>query len=114
MGLLAAIPKLADLVTDPGKITALPSEAIPSIRGELAKLDTLLLSRLLSRDSGQVATDSEGDRLLDAKQAAAMLHSSTDYLYRHSSKLPFTVRMGRKVLFSESGITRYIRARMGR
>ena len=83
------------------------------MRGELARLDTMLLGRLLQPSNGSGGPEA-GDRLLSTQEAAAKLGTSTDYLYRHSSKLPFTVRLGRKVLFSEAGIERYIRARMGR
>jgi predicted DNA-binding transcriptional regulator AlpA len=108
------VPKLADLLSDPAKVSLVPSEAIPTMLGDLERLSAILWARLsLPQASGNGSAES-GDRLLDAKEAAAMLHTSTDYLYRHSSKLPFTVRVGRKVLFSEAGIARYIRARMGR
>jgi len=111
---LASIPKLTELVCDPGRVQDLQPEAIPAIRGELARLDTLLLSQLLQPGNRQGRNQEDGDRLLNAHEAAEKLAASTDYLYRHSSKLPFTVRLGRKVRFSEAGIERYIRARMGR
>jgi predicted DNA-binding transcriptional regulator AlpA len=112
---MVAIPKLADLLNDPGKVSHVPAEAVPAMLGELERLKATLWARLtLSPHKGQAGTTDNGGRLLDAKEAAAVLHTSTDYLYRHSSRLPFTVRMGRKVLFSETGIERYIRARMGR
>src|SRR3990172_181232 len=110
---LETVPKLTDLMADPGKVSLLPAEAIASLRGELARLDSLLLVRLLQHSNGSGGPEA-GDRLLSTQEAAAKLGTSTDYLYRHSSKLPFTVRLGRKVLFSEAGIERYIRARMGR
>lgn len=109
-----AIPKLDDLITDPRKLAGLPSEAISALRGELARLDTLLLARLLSKGNIQAETGPEGDRLLNAKEASAKLALSEDHLYRHSTQLPFTVRIGRKLRFSEAGIERYIRQRMGR
>ena len=87
-------------------------EEIPAMRGELARLDTLLVSRLLQ--SADHAEHSQGDRLLNAKEAAAKLGLSADRLYRHSSTFPFTVRIGRQLRFSEAGIERYIRQRMGR
>lgn len=109
---LVSIPKLTDLVADPTKVFLLPPEAIPAMRGELVRLDSLLLTRLLQPSDGSRSPE-VGDRLLTAQEAAAKLGTSIDYLYRHSSKLPFTIRLGRKVLFSEAGIERYIRQRMG-
>ena len=108
-----AIPKLGDLIADPRKVSILPPEAVPEIRGELARLDTLLLARLLSADGSSDADRAgDGDRLLNAKEAAAKLGASQDYLYRYSSRFPFTVRLGRHLRFSEAGIERYIRQRM--
>lgn len=108
-----SIPKLADLVNDPTKVPVLPVEAVPSLRGELARLDSLLLARLLQPGDGCREPEA-GDRLLSAREASAKLGASEDWLYRRSRTLPFTVRIGRKVLFSEAGIERYIRQRMGR
>ena len=108
------VPDLAAIAADPARVSGLPLEAVPALRGKLAELDTLLSGRLLQSGNSQGQTKPDGDRPLSAKQAAAKLGASIDYLYRHSSKLPFTVRMGGKVLFSEAGIERYIRQRMGR
>ena len=110
---MATTSKLADLLTDPAKLSALSPEAIAALRGELAKLDTLLLRRLLC--CGNAHIEPEGDRLLDVKQASVTLGVTEDWLYRHAAKLPFTVRMGTKQLrFSEARIDRYIRQRAGR
>jgi excisionase family DNA binding protein len=111
---LVAIPKLADLVAEPDKVALVPPEAIPAMRGELARLDSLLLARLLAGGNAKADSGPDGDRLLSAKEAAAKLGASEDYLYRRSRNLPFTVRMGRQVRFSETGIERYIRQRMGK
>lgn len=108
------VPNLAAIAADPDKVSGVPPEAIPGLLGDLERLKATLWARLSLPQANGNGTGENGDRLLDAKEAAAMLHTSTDYLYRHSSKLPFTIRVGRKVLFSEAGILRYIRARLGR
>lgn len=109
-----AIPKLEDLVVNPDLASLLPAEAIPAMLGELERLRAALWVRLTVPQNNKNGDHAAGDRLLDVKEAAAVLHSTADYLYRHSTKLPFAVRMGRKVLFSEAGIERYIRQRAGR
>lgn len=116
MGNLNVIPKFTDLLVDPGKVALLPPESIPAVLGELERLRATLWARLTLTQSngGHEDSSSDGDRLLSAKEAAAKLGSSSDWLYRHSRSLPFTVRMGRRVQFSEAGIERYIRQRMGR
>ena len=112
--MLTVIPKLAELIAEPEKAGLLPPEAIPAMLGELERLRAMLWARLsLPRTSGN-GTAENGDRLLNAQETAAKLGASQDWLYRRSRNLPFVVRMGRKVLFSEAGIERYIRARMGR
>ncbi len=111
---LARVPKLSELLDSPERVSLLPAEAIAALRGELAKLDTLLLARLISGANSPAEARSEGDRLLNAKEASAKLSLSEDHLYRHSTQFPFTVRMGRRLRFSEAGIARYIRQRMGR
>jgi predicted DNA-binding transcriptional regulator AlpA len=110
---LAAMPTLTELLSDPARVSALPKEAIAALRGELAKLDTLLLAHLLTGGESQPGTD--GDRLLTAAEAAQKLGATEDWLYRHANTLPFAVRVGKKHLrFSEAGMDRYIRQRTGR
>ena len=48
------------------------------------------------------------DELLDIESASRRLGVSKDYLYRHSEEFPFTRRIGRKLLFSRTGIERHI------
>lgn len=108
-------PNLSELLEHPNRVSALPPEAIPNLRGELAKLDTLLLMRVsLAYFNGAGERCSEGDRLLDVNEAARKLGKSKDFLYRHAVKYPFTVRDGRSLRFSEQGIEKFIRQRMAR
>ena len=55
----------------------------------------------------------EPDSLIDVDAAAQRLSVSTDWIYRNARKLPFTVRQGRLLRFSTSGINRYIGRRQG-
>jgi predicted DNA-binding transcriptional regulator AlpA len=46
--------------------------------------------------------DSENDdRLLTVEEAALKLHVSKDFLYRRADQFPFSVHIGRRLLFSE-------------
>lgn len=115
MNSLNVIPKLADVLADSGKVASLSPEAIPAMLGELEQLKAMLWYRLnFAQGNAGYRPNECGERLLDVREAAAMLHTSADYLYRHSSKLPFTVHMGRQLRFSESGVKRYIQQRTGR
>ena len=104
---LVSIPKLSELLEDPDRVSALPLEAVPTIRGELAKLDTLLLMRVaMAQSNGQAQPD--GDRLLSAKEVAGRMGMSLDYVYKNASEFPFAVKEGRRVLFSECGLEQYL------
>jgi excisionase family DNA binding protein len=110
---IAAVPTLADLLSDPARISALPRDTIAELRGQIAKLDTLLLGSLLTGEQTQPRID--GDRLLTVAEAAQKLGATEDWLYRHANTLPFAMRVGKKHLrFSEAGMERYIRQRAGR
>ena len=112
---LGRAPTLRDLLEDPLKVAELPREAIAQLRGELARLDTLLLTVLLSSANGGTPAAADGDRLLDVKAAAHKLGTTEDWLYRNAATLPFVIRVGSKQLrFSETGIERYITQRAGR
>ena len=57
-------------------------------------------------------TNHEADRMLTAEEAAGMLSMSTDWLYRNAKKLPFTCKLGPKMLrFSYQGILKYLATR---
>jgi hypothetical protein len=52
------------------------------------------------------------EQMLMAKEAAALLACSTDYLYRNAKKLPFARRLAPKVLrFSRVGIVKWLETR---
>ena len=103
----------AEIFTKASLIDALAPEAVARLRGELTRLDSLLLACLMSANSG-LTPHPPTDRRLSVKEAAAKLGVSRDYLYRHADHLPFTVRIGRSLGFSEAGVDRYLRQRSGR
>jgi predicted DNA-binding transcriptional regulator AlpA len=56
--------------------------------------------------------ESNEDRLLTADEAAEMLAVSSDWLYRHAKKLPFTRKLGPKMLrFSHRGLAKWSESR---
>ncbi len=84
---------------------------IPSLLGE-ALLQTIRravreeIQDLIRRD------DHERDPLLTAHEAAQMLSVSPDWLYRNARKLPFSRKLGSKMLrFSRLGIEKWIATR---
>jgi len=75
--------------------------AVARVEAERAHLLAQLIALELAREPD--------DELLTVGQAAATLSVTTDWLYRHAKKLPFTVRPGAgQVRFSRVGIQDYV------
>ena len=52
------------------------------------------------------------DRLVDAEEAAKILSVSVEWIYRNAKRLPFTRKLGHKMLrFSSVGIQKYLAIR---
>lgn len=61
------------------------------------------------RDQSRTAENDANERLLSIKEAAEVLNVSADWLYRNAKKLPFTRKLGPKMLrFSNQGLQKYI------
>jgi excisionase family DNA binding protein len=82
----------------------LEPEELPRLLGELEEVRATALARLSAP-----APVAPTDELLDMPEAAARLSLSPDYLYKHAKELPFTRRVGRRVLFSSAGIDAYLK-----
>jgi predicted DNA-binding transcriptional regulator AlpA len=78
-------------------------EEVAAFLGELEQIRVTALARLSSP-----AAASEPDELLDVGATAKRLGVSQDYLYRHQRKFPFARRIGRKLLFSSSGLSKFL------
>jgi predicted DNA-binding transcriptional regulator AlpA len=90
--------------------------AVPASRDEACAL-MVRLAAAQTRLAASLATLAEaagGDRLLDIDEAAGRLGQNRQWLYRRSKTLPFVVRLGAQVRFSERGIERFIQSRRGR
>ena len=84
----------------------------PDLLGE-ALLQTI---RQAVREEIQDAIGQNGhqddDRLHDAEEASKILSVSEDWIYRHASRLPFTRRLGPKMLrFSSQDIQKWMATR---
>jgi excisionase family DNA binding protein len=88
----------------------IPADELPGLLGEIEEIRYTALARLNAPAKGLSA---EPDKLLTIEEAARRLSVSCDYLYRHKEELAFTRRMGRRLLFSSSGIETYIRQQNG-
>jgi excisionase family DNA binding protein len=84
--------------------TLAPAE-LPRFLGDLEEIRSTAVARLTTPTAEPLP-----DELLDVHEAARRLSCSPDYLYRHHSRLPFTRRpVGRKLLFSSTGLQQYLK-----
>ena len=85
---------------------SLPCEELPRLLGDLAEISATASARLSSS-----VVESQPDELLDVEETARRMGVSKDYLYRHQRKFPFARRIGRKLLFSSSGLDKFLARR---
>jgi predicted DNA-binding transcriptional regulator AlpA len=92
-----------------------PKSKWPDLIGEFARMQTVLalrVSEITENDSAETAAPNNGDRLLDAREAARILGVEPRWLYRRADRLPFTRRLSPRTLrFSELGLQRWIKTR---
>jgi hypothetical protein len=86
-----------------------PVETLPAFLGTLETIRITALARL----HAPATTMRPNDELLDVNAAAGRLGVSPGYLYRHSTEFQFTRRIGKRLLFSSSGIETYINKQGG-
>jgi excisionase family DNA binding protein len=91
-----------------------PPEGIIPLLAALSSRVNAVTARLLTVSPEPVSSGMRLDENLSIEEAARRLGVSRDYVYRHAHKLPFTVRIGRRLLFSARGLERWNRQRQGR
>jgi excisionase family DNA binding protein len=114
---LVATQELDDLGRSPSEVPAgtarlimkliqvvevLPPEELPGFLVALSACLGQLSARLLEAASTPATADR--DENLSVEEAARRLGVSPDYLYRNHGRLPFTRRIGRRLLFSSRGL----------
>lgn len=81
---------------------------IPAVLSALAALQGALAARLITVPlPAPAAANDEADDLLDTEQAAAFLHCSSKWLYRHARQLS-AKRRGREFLWSRRALDRWL------
>ncbi len=93
-----------------------PVEHLPALLNALHVRAGVALTRMEASTwaGGNGPEQPAQDENLPVKEASRRLGVSAAWMYRHSSKLPFTVRIGRRVLFSSSGMEKWNHRRRGR
>ncbi len=113
---LFPIPTLEQVAETPAKAKGLP----PDVRQSLAFRALTVLNALFAAGLADGASSNgnresrEGDRLLTAKEVADRMGVCLDYVYKNASEFPFAWKEGRRVLFSERGLERYLQKKMKR
>ena len=110
---LQSMPTLDELAAHPELAFELPRSALLALHTRVVVVLAAITGPLSSMDPDARRQISE-DHLLGVNEAAKRLSASKDWLYRHASRLPFTVRVGRQLRFSSVGIDRFIHSRQGR
>ena len=78
-----------------------------AFRSELEEIVERAMKKALNGNSHQ-----DGNKLLDAEAASKILSVSEDWLYRHANRLPFTRKLGPRMLrFSYQGIQKWLTSR---
>ena len=78
----------------------------------IVTLTTGQLRELMRQELKAASSSGSEDRLLSAEEAAAILSVSVDWLYRQAKKLPFTRKLGPKMVrFSYQGILKWLATR---
>ncbi len=96
------------------EISAAPPERLAAIIVALSTRMAAASARLLAMPMVGPGRTTGPDENLDVAEAARRLGVSKDWLYRHAKGLPFTVRVGRRLVFSTRGMDRWNQARQGR
>ena len=93
-----------------GLVEATPASELSNLIGDLEAAKAAAWARLTATPTdGRTAGPDPEARNLDITEAAKRLGMSRDWLYRHASKLPFAVRIGRRVVFDSRALERWNR-----
>jgi excisionase family DNA binding protein len=95
-------------------LNELPAADIPAVLTQLAAAQSVLAARLLIERHVVQPDATVAGKLLTVEEAAGRTGMSKRWLYTHAQNLPFAVRVGRSLRFSEAGLDRWVRSRSGR
>ncbi|MBX7185029.1 MAG: helix-turn-helix domain-containing protein [Vicinamibacteria bacterium] len=90
-------------------IATVPRDELPAVLGRLVELEARVRMRL--SEPTEAPAGAAADRNLDVHEAAARLGMSAAWLYRNGAELPCSVRIGRRLLFSERGLEAFLARR---
>ena len=86
-----------------------PEDELPALIGELEAVKARAWLRIATPKANCHSSSDVADVNLAAEEAAERLGVSKAWLYRNAHRLPFAVRIGRRLLFSGVGLARWNR-----
>lgn len=90
-------------------VAAVSPEELPALVGQLEAAKAVAWARMMRAPPAEQKGTPLPERNLSAAETASRLGVSKEWVYRHAQMLPFAVRIGRRVLFSERGLERWNR-----
>jgi len=91
-------------------VESTPAPDLPQLIGDLEAAKAVAWARLTAPTTGETPdVPGREARNLDATEAARRLGMSRDWLYRNAARLPFAVRIGRRVVFDSLALERWNR-----
>jgi len=103
--LTQVLRQLAQVVAD------VPQEDLPRLAGALGEAHARVLARLVQPPTPPAAPRPTEDNV-SVREAARRLGMSSAWVYKNVRSLPFTIRIGRRVLCSARGLERWNRTRL--
>ena len=98
------------LLTDPRRAETLDAEEARKAIAEVAAAQSTLAALqcvLLGRSAAAPPTHVSADENMSVAETARRTGMSRSYLYKNADSLTFTVRIGKRVLFSARGLERW-------
>src|SRR5437867_1168465 len=95
-------------------IAETPTERLPALVTALTSKAGTAAVRMMAVSNNAGKHSVEPDENLQVEEAARRLGVSKDWLYKNARRLPFSVRIGRRLLFSARGLERWNQQRQGR
>jgi predicted DNA-binding transcriptional regulator AlpA len=101
---------LGSIAVEPQRIADLSQRQLPALLAELASIQTLVAARLAI-----VVDESRKGELLKVTEAAKLMGTTVDWLYRHADDFPFVRRLGPGQLrFDRAGLDAYMERSVSR
>jgi hypothetical protein len=112
---IARLPVFDKVLEDPTSVEELDEQATTELLGPLLEVALLVASRFAKQAMASEVAEARksGDRLLSREQIAERLHCTVQHISRgwRAGRYPFMLKDGARLVGSEEGLERWIKAR---